>query len=115
MSIVPHQPSPEQPTDPLSAAIVQWVGAGWQVESRTATQAVLVTAKSINHVLHGMLLLGNLIIGGTCAVCLSWTIVVPVVWLLSLIAQGIVWAVMAQKKEARKVLTLDSYGRVNVS
>src|SRR5215211_5023653 len=87
MSIVPYQPYPDQPRDPLALAVIPWVQAGWAVESRAAAQVILVSKAPCNHVLHGLLLAANFFIGGTLAACLFWTLIVPVVWFAALIGQ----------------------------
>jgi len=116
-NIVPYQNQPYDhgSNNPLQMAIVHWVGRGWQVESQTPVQAVLVSRAPCNHVVHGLLLAANLFIGGAIAICLVWTIIIPLVWLIVLIAQGVIWAVMSKGSESRKVLTLDPHGRLHVS
>lgn len=100
---------------PLQAAVAHWVGQGWQVESLTPVQAVMVAKNRCNHVLHGLLLAANFFIGGTIATCLFITIIVPVIWFAVLITQGVLWAVLGQSRETRKVLSLDPAGRIHVS
>ena len=113
MSIVPYQPYPDQPRDPLALAVIPWVQAGWAVESRAAAQVILVSKAPCNHVLHGLLLAANFFIGGTLAACLFWTLIVPVVWFAALIGQGVLWIYLAGQGVTRKILTVDPYGRVH--
>ncbi|MEU5166530.1 MULTISPECIES: hypothetical protein [Streptomyces] len=65
------------------------VAAGWRVEFRTGSQAVLVRGQPVNHVLHAFL---------TAFSCCAW---------------GVVWAVLAlTNKVERAVLTVDAQGQV---
>jgi hypothetical protein len=115
-NIVPYQHYQGDPgSGNLQVAIVQWVGRGWQVEAQTPTQAVLVSRSPCNHVVHGLLLAANFFIGGSIATCLVWTVIVPLVWLVVMIVQGVAWAVASKGSETRKVLTMDPYGRLHVS
>ncbi|MEU1482668.1 hypothetical protein [Streptomyces sp. NPDC005752] len=74
--------------------ILDWVvgrrvAAGWRVESRSASQAVLVRGQPVNHVLHALL---------TAFSCFVW---------------GVVWAALTLTgKVERVVLTVDAQGRV---
>lgn len=96
MSSVPGD-LPQQLTDEhrqalLAQAITHWVASGARVESHLPNQAVLVTGKNVNHVLHLIL---------TLVTCLAW---------------GIVWAILAATvREKRHVLSIDPYGNVVVA
>lgn len=117
-NLVPYQPYPNDPGpghNGLQVAIVQWVGRGWQVESQTPVQAVMVSRSQCNHVVHGLLLAANFFVGGTIAACLLVTIVVPMFWFVVMICQGVLWAALSSRNETRRVLTQDPYGRVHVS
>jgi len=117
-NLVPYQQYPADPgprNTGLQVAIVQWVGQGWQVESQTPVQAVMVSRSHCNHVVHGLLLAANFFVGGTVAVCLAITVVVPVLWFVVMVCQGVLWASMSSRSETRRVLTQDPYGRVHVS
>ncbi|MFH9198827.1 hypothetical protein ACH4KO_22305 [Streptomyces anulatus] len=76
------------------ALILDWIvsrriASGWRVESRSASQVVLVRGQPVNHVLHAFL---------TVFSCLVW---------------GIVWAVVALVNRVERVaLTVDAQGRV---
>jgi len=84
---------PELPLDHrralLGQAIAQWVHAGARVESQSDTQAVMVTGKQPNHVLHLLL---------TIFTALLWA---PVWIIVSIVS-----------KERRTVLTVDPWGNV---
>ncbi|MFE9725232.1 hypothetical protein ACFYQ5_16940 [Streptomyces sp. NPDC005794] len=74
--------------------ILDWVvgrrvAAGWRVESRSGSQAVLVRGQPVNHVLHAFL---------TVFSCCLW---------------GVVWAVLAlTNRVERVVITVDAQGQV---
>ena len=73
----------------LAQAIQREVAAGARVESRTDTDAIIVTGKPVNHVLHLIL---------TLVTCLMW---------------GVVWIVLALTGgEKRVALQVDPYGSV---
>jgi len=65
------------------------VAAGWRVESRSGSQAVLVRGQPVNHVLHAFL---------TVFSCCLW---------------GVAWAVLAlTNRVERVVITVDAQGHV---
>ncbi|MGW8888226.1 hypothetical protein [Streptomyces sp. NPDC055749] len=67
----------------------QRIADGWRVESRSATQVVLVRGQPVNHVLHAIL---------TVFSCLLW---------------GSVWAVVALTNRVERVaVTVDAQGHV---
>ncbi|GHA91651.1 MULTISPECIES: hypothetical protein [Streptomyces] len=74
--------------------ILDWVvsrriAAGWRVESRSGSQAVLVRGQPLNHVLHALL---------TVFSCCAW---------------GLVWAVLAATNKVERIaLTVDAQGQV---
>ncbi|WP_031090153.1 hypothetical protein [Streptomyces sp. NRRL WC-3549] len=74
--------------------ILDWVvsrriAAGWRVESRSGSQAVLVRGQPVNHVLHAFLAAFS---------CGVW---------------GVVWAVLALTNKVERIaLTVDSQGQV---
>ena len=73
----------------LDWVVSQRVAAGWRVESRSGSQAVLVRGRPVDHVLHAFL---------TVFSCCVW---------------GAVWAVLAlTNKVERVVLTVDAQGQV---
>ncbi|TXS24486.1 hypothetical protein [Streptomyces sp. gb1(2016)] len=73
----------------LDWVVSRRVAAGWRVESRSGSQAVLVRGQPVNHVLHAFL---------TVFTCLVW---------------GGVWAVLALTNDVeRVVLTVDAQGQV---
>lgn len=73
----------------LDWVVSQRVAAGWRVESRSGSQAVLVRGQPVDHVLHAFL---------TVFSCGVW---------------GGVWAVLAlTNKVERVVLTVDAQGQV---
>ncbi|MFD6279004.1 hypothetical protein ACFWFI_26075 [Streptomyces sp. NPDC060209] len=73
----------------LDWVVSQRVAAGWRVESRSGSQAVLVRGQPVDHVLHAFL---------TVFSCCVW---------------GVVWAVLAlTNKVERVVLTVDAQGQV---
>lgn len=73
----------------LDWVVSQRVAAGWRVESRSGSQAVLVRGHPVDHVLHAFL---------TVFSCCVW---------------GVVWAVLAlTNKVERVVLTVDAKGQV---
>lgn len=72
----------------LAERVAHFVGYGYRPESQTETQAVMVSGRRPNHVLH--LILSILTLG-------LWLIV----WLIVALAGG----------EKRKVITVDDYGR----
>lgn len=45
-------PSPEDRQAALDARVAQWIRAGYRVEAQSPTQAVMVTGRRPNHVLH---------------------------------------------------------------
>ncbi len=78
-------------TEILDWTVSQYVSAGWRVESRSPTQAVLVRGQPVNHVLHAIL---------TLATCLLW---------------GIVWIALAAASRVERVaLTIGHDGQVQV-
>jgi hypothetical protein len=73
----------------LDWVVSQRVAAGWRVESRYGSQAVLVRGQPVDHVLHAFL---------TVFSCSVW---------------GAVWVVLAlTNKVERVVLTIDAQGQV---
>ncbi|MBM7438715.1 hypothetical protein [Streptomyces sp. HB132] len=73
----------------LDWVVSRRVAAGWRVESRSGSQAVLVRGQPVNHVLHALL---------TAFSCFVW---------------GAVWAALALTcKVERVVLTVDAQGQV---
>lgn len=73
----------------LDWVVSRRVAAGWRVESRSVSQAVLVRGQPVNHVLHAFL---------TVFSCFVW---------------GVVWAVLALTDDVeRVVLTVDAQGQV---
>ncbi|MGW0780841.1 hypothetical protein [Streptomyces sp. NPDC002913] len=73
----------------LDWVVSQRVAAGWRVESRSGSQAVLVRGEPVNHVLHAFL---------TVFSCFAWSVV---------------WAVLALTNTVeRVVLTVDAQGQV---
>lgn len=73
----------------LDWVVNQRIASGWRVESRSATQAVLVRGQPVNHVLHAVL---------TVFSCSLW---------------GAVWvALVLANKVERVALTVDAQGRV---
>ncbi|MFI6118832.1 hypothetical protein ACIBCU_03025 [Streptomyces sp. NPDC051064] len=82
------------PDDTQRGLILDWVvsrrvAAGWRVESRSGSQAVLVRGQPVNHVLHAFL---------TVFSCCLW---------------GVVWGALAvTNKVERVVLTVDAQGQV---
>jgi len=84
-----------RPADERKALLAQqiqfMVAQGRRVESQSDFQAVLVSGKPVNHVLHAIL---------TIFTCLIW---------------GIVWAVLAATGGAtRELLVVDEFGNVTV-
>lgn len=47
-------------TSDLDAAVMQWVAAGWRLDARTDTQAVISTGSETNHTVHAVLSLVTL-------------------------------------------------------
>ena len=73
----------------LARQIANMVPRGWRVESQSDFQAVLVTGKSVNHVLHLIL---------TLITCFTW---------------GIVWAALVIfGGERREIAEADEWGNV---
>lgn len=116
---------------PLQTTVAQWAAAGWRIEAQTPRQAVMTTQTRCNHVLHGLLLAGMVIIGGPIAFCLgvggavgneaegiepnSGALIGTLgLWLVVVVLQGIVWAHAAKPTVTRKVLTQDEQGAVTV-
>lgn len=80
---------PDRREHALDMAVAAEVERGWRVESRSPTQAVLVSGHRPNHLLHAVL---------TAFTCFLW---------------GVVWLVTAlNSRETRIVLTVDEWGRV---
>ena len=76
----------------LARQIANMVPRGWRVESQGDYQAVLVTGKSVNHVLHLIL---------TLITCFIW---------------GIVWAALVIfGGEKREIAEVDEWGNVNLT
>jgi hypothetical protein len=83
--------SPEQRKELLARAVANQVRQGARVESQTDYQAVLVTGKPVNHILHLIL-----------------TIVTIGLWAL-------VWIILAFiGGEKRMVIDVDEYGNTNI-
>jgi hypothetical protein len=81
----------EQRKELLARAVANQVRQGGRVESQTDYQAVLVTGKSVNHILHLIL-----------------TLVTLGLWAL-------VWIVLAFiGGEKRMVIDVDEYGNTNI-
>ncbi|MGW4228919.1 hypothetical protein ACWEF9_06455 [Streptomyces sp. NPDC004980] len=73
----------------LDWVVSQRIAAGWRVESRSGSQAVLVRGQPLNHVLHALL---------TVFSCCVW---------------GVVWAVLALTNKVERIaLTVDAQGQV---
>ncbi|MFC9943362.1 hypothetical protein [Streptomyces pratensis] len=73
----------------LDWVVSRRVAAGWRVESRSGSQAVLVHGQPVNHVLHAFL---------TVFTCCVW---------------GVVWAGLALTNRVdRVVITVDAQGQV---
>jgi hypothetical protein len=121
------------PTNNLDASIAQWVNAGWQVESRTDTQAVMVSTTKVNHVMYGLVMAGLVLIGGPAAFCVGlggaygevekgassedaglalWMVIG--VWLIVVALVGYSWARAAKPTVKRSVLMLADDGRVKL-
>lgn len=81
--------SAEKRREVLAGAVSAHVASGYRVESQTDFQAILVTGRRPNHLLH--LVLSILTLG-------LWLLV----WLLVVVLGG----------EKRKVLTVDEFGTV---
>ena len=76
----------------LARQIANMVPRGWRVESQSDYQAVLVSGKSVNHVLHLIL---------TLITCFTW---------------GIVWAALVIfGGEKREIAEVDEWGNVNLT
>ncbi|MBD3941641.1 DUF4234 domain-containing protein [Microbacterium sp. NEAU-LLC] len=85
----PQPISPEAREAALAQAVVREVAARGRVESQTAHNAIIVTGKRPNHVLHLIL-----------------TIVTGGLW-------GIVWIIVAlSTREHRLALSVDAYGNI---
>lgn len=84
---VPATVTPEQRTAALSQAVVREVSKGGRVESQTATQAIIVHGKNVNHILHLILTL----------VTLGFWVFV---WIALVVIGG----------EKRVILSVDDYG-----
>uniref|UniRef100_A0AAU3H149 DUF8108 domain-containing protein n=1 Tax=Streptomyces sp. NBC_01401 TaxID=2903854 RepID=A0AAU3H149_9ACTN len=73
----------------LDWVVSRRVAAGWRVESRSGSQAVLVRGQPVNHVLHALL---------TVFTCCLW---------------GVVWGVLVLTNDVERVaLTVDAQGQV---
>ncbi|MFJ9621859.1 hypothetical protein [Streptomyces sp. NPDC101181] len=89
-----HAATAGAPDAAQRALILDWVvsrriASGWRVESRSASQVILVRGQPVNHVLHAIL---------TVFSCLVW---------------GLVWAgVTLVNRVERVALTVDAQGRV---
>jgi len=89
------QPAPDQPAPDfrrlLAQAISREVAGGWRVESQSDVQAVLVSGKEINHLLH--------LIITVVTVCIPvWAFVWLALWIIN--------------KPKRLVIQIDDYGNV---
>lgn len=91
MTIVPNGPTPPRinPELALHAALSQYTGAGYRVESMTARTAVLATGSPCNHTLHALL---------TFFTCGLWALV----WL----------ALGLTQKVHRVTITVNEHGHV---
>lgn len=87
------EPTDAQRKQALAAAVSREIGGGWNVQSQTDYQAVLVRpGTKVNHILHLIL-----------------TILTLGVWLLVWIPLSIM-----RKREKHKVVTVDGFGNVTV-
>jgi hypothetical protein len=72
----------------MDAAVIEWAGNGWKVESRSEFQAVFTKGKRPNHVLHLLL-----------------TLVTIGLW-------GIVWIIVSITSHVqRRIVSVDEYGQ----
>lgn len=74
----------------LDAEVAEWIREGWRVESRSNFQAVMVSGRRVNHLLHFVISLATAGI---------WIFV----WILLALAGG----------ENRELLLVDAYGRIS--
>ena len=81
--------SAERRKQQLAQVVAQHVAAGSRVESQTDYQAILVTGKNVNHLLHFLIGLFT---------CGAWWLV----WLILAFATG----------EKRHVIAVDEYGYI---
>ncbi|MBO0913966.1 hypothetical protein [Streptomyces laculatispora] len=73
----------------LDWAVSQRIASGWRVESRSATQVVMVRGRPLNHVLHAVL---------TVFSCFMW---------------GVVWLVLGVTNKVERIaLTADAMGDI---
>ena len=74
----------------LDAEIVEWIREGWRVESRSSFQAVVVSGRRVNHLLHLVISLATAGI---------WIFV----WILMALTGG----------ENRELLLVDAQGQIS--
>jgi hypothetical protein len=80
--------SAEERRQQIDAAVNEFAGNGWRIESRSDFQVVFVKGKRPNHILHLLL-----------------TLVTVGLW-------AIVWIILAVvKHEQRRIVTVDEYGQ----
>ena len=84
-----NRKSMEERKEILSRQVQQSVARGARIESQSDTMAVVVTGKTVNHVLHFLI--------GVVTLGIWW-----IVWLILIIAGG----------EKRKMITVDEYGLI---
>ena len=74
----------------LDAEMAEWIREGWRVESRSSFQAVMVSGRRVNHLLH---LVISLVTAGL------WIFI----WIVLVLTGG----------ENRELLLVDAYGQIS--
>ena len=74
----------------LDAEVAEWIREGWRVESRSSFQAVMVSGRRVNHLLH---LVISLVTAGL------WIFI----WIVLVLTGG----------ENRELLLVDAYGQIS--
>lgn len=74
----------------LDAEVAEWIREGWRVESRSSFQAVMVSGRRVNHLLH--LVISLVTVG-------LWIFI----WIVLVLTGG----------ENRELLLVDAYGQIS--
>ena len=74
----------------LDAEVAEWIREGWRVESRSSFQAIMVSGRRVNHLLH---LVISLVTAGL------WIFI----WIVLVLTGG----------ENRELLLVDAYGQIS--